>query len=104
MVRPGLKRLRQAQAVKTDPRQTGLSQSVGRNTTNLIKKEVVTPSNTLMPNFIYTEDEKKNIALKYLLPKQIKAAGLKDSEIIIKDSIFNGKINSKGKNIFIYER
>lgn len=58
MVRPGLKRLRQAQAVKTDPRQTGLSQSVGRNTTNLIKKEVVTPSNTLMPNFVYTESEK----------------------------------------------
>ena len=27
-----------------------------------------------------------------------------DSEIIIKDSIFNGKISSKGKNILIYER
>jgi len=27
-----------------------------------------------------------------------------DSEIIIKDSIFSGKINSKGKNIFINER
>ena len=58
MVRPGLKRLRQAQAVKTDLRQTGLSQSVGRNTTNLIKREVVAPSNTLMPNFVYTESEK----------------------------------------------
>ena len=58
MVRPGLQRLRQAQAVKSDPRQSGLSQSVGRNTTNLQKREVVTPSKTLMPNFIYTETEK----------------------------------------------
>ena len=58
MVRPGLKRLRAAQAVKTEPRQTGLSQSVGRNNSNLKKREVITPSNTLMPNFIYTETEK----------------------------------------------
>jgi len=58
MVRPGLKRLRSAQSVKTDPRQTGLSHSVGRTTTNLKKREVVTPSKTLMPNFIYTETEK----------------------------------------------
>ncbi|PUA29840.1 MAG: endopeptidase La [Cellvibrio sp. 79] len=29
----------------------------------------------------YTEDEKLNIALRYLLPKQIKANGLKESEI-----------------------
>jgi len=29
----------------------------------------------------YTEDEKVNIALRHLIPKQIKAAGLKDSEI-----------------------
>ncbi len=35
----------------------------------------------------YTEDEKKNIALKYLLPKQKKAAGLKDSEITVKDEV-----------------
>jgi ATP-dependent Lon protease len=32
----------------------------------------------------YTEDEKLNIALKYLVPKQIKENGLKDDEIIIK--------------------
>ncbi len=32
----------------------------------------------------YTEDEKKNIAIKYLLPKQLKQHGLKDTEIIIK--------------------
>jgi ATP-dependent Lon protease len=31
----------------------------------------------------YTEDEKLNIALKYLVPKQIKDNGLKDSEIVI---------------------
>jgi ATP-dependent Lon protease len=34
----------------------------------------------------YTEDEKLNIALKYLVPKQIKENGLKDEEIIIKQS------------------
>lgn len=32
----------------------------------------------------YTEDEKLNIALKYLLPKHIEAAGLKSSEIKMK--------------------
>lgn len=32
----------------------------------------------------YTEDEKLNIALRYLIPKQMKANGLTDSEIIIK--------------------
>ena len=31
----------------------------------------------------YTEDEKLNIALKYLLPKQIKANGLKETEIAV---------------------
>ncbi|MDZ4262362.1 MAG: endopeptidase La [Pseudomonadota bacterium] len=31
----------------------------------------------------YTEDEKLNIALRYLIPKQMKANGLKDSEIEI---------------------
>ncbi|GAB6048905.1 endopeptidase La [Methyloparacoccus murrellii] len=34
----------------------------------------------------YTEDEKINIALRYLLPKQIKNNGLKDSEIQITES------------------
>jgi len=34
----------------------------------------------------YTEDEKKNIAIRYLVPKQIKANGLKDDEISISDS------------------
>src|SRR5690554_7614699 len=29
----------------------------------------------------YTEDEKVNIALKYLIPKQVKANGLKESEL-----------------------
>src|SRR5258706_8838840 len=28
----------------------------------------------------YTEDEKMNIAIRYLLPKQVKATGLKDGE------------------------
>ena len=34
----------------------------------------------------YTEDEKVNIAERYLVPKQIKAAGLKDEEIHISES------------------
>jgi len=34
----------------------------------------------------YTEDEKLNIALKYLVPKQIKDNGLKDDEIVISQS------------------
>lgn len=34
----------------------------------------------------YTEDEKMNIALKYLVPKQIKENGLKDEEIDFKHS------------------
>jgi len=33
----------------------------------------------------YTEDEKLNIAKRYLVPKQIKANGLKDSELEIND-------------------
>ncbi len=34
----------------------------------------------------YTEDEKLNIALKYLIPKQVKENGLKEDEIDIKQS------------------
>ena len=34
----------------------------------------------------YTEDEKKNIAIKYLVPKAMKANGLKDNEIHIADT------------------
>ena len=34
----------------------------------------------------YTEDEKLNIAKRYLIPKQIKANGLKDEELQISDS------------------
>ena len=34
----------------------------------------------------YTEDEKLNIAMKYLIPKQIRENGLKDSEITISES------------------
>jgi ATP-dependent Lon protease len=34
----------------------------------------------------YTEDEKLNIAIKYLIPKQIKENGLKDSEIGISET------------------
>jgi ATP-dependent Lon protease len=33
----------------------------------------------------YTEDEKVNIAVRYLLPKQLKATGLKDGEITISE-------------------
>ena len=35
----------------------------------------------------YTEDEKINIAMKYLLPKQLKAHGLKPAEISIAESV-----------------
>ena len=34
----------------------------------------------------YTEDEKLNIAMKYLVPKQIKENGLKDDEILFKQN------------------
>ena len=34
----------------------------------------------------YTEDEKMNIALRYLLPKQIKATGLKEGEISVSEA------------------
>src|SRR6056300_160352 len=34
----------------------------------------------------YTEDEKLNIAKRYLVPKQVKLNGLKESEIVIEDS------------------
>ncbi len=34
----------------------------------------------------YTEDEKINIAMRYLLPKQLKAHGLKDNEISVAES------------------
>lgn len=34
----------------------------------------------------YTEDEKLNIAQRYLIPKQIKANGLKESEILIEEA------------------
>jgi ATP-dependent Lon protease len=34
----------------------------------------------------YTEDEKVNIALRYLLPKQIKATGLKEGEISVSEA------------------
>ena len=37
---------------------TGIATVTTVNTTNLIKREVVAPSNTLMPNFVYTESEK----------------------------------------------
>jgi ATP-dependent Lon protease len=34
----------------------------------------------------YTEDEKVNIAVRYLLPKQLKATGLKDGEITVSEA------------------
>ncbi|MDH3386703.1 MAG: endopeptidase La [Gammaproteobacteria bacterium] len=34
----------------------------------------------------YTEDEKLNIAIKYLIPKQIKENGLKDDEVVFKQN------------------
>ncbi len=40
----------------------------------------------------YTEDEKKNIAIRYLVPKQVKANGLKDNEIQFSDSAIRDMI------------
>ncbi len=40
----------------------------------------------------YTEDEKANIAKKYLIPKQVKENGLKDGEIEISDSAIKSAI------------
>jgi ATP-dependent Lon protease len=40
----------------------------------------------------YTEDEKLNIALKYLLPKQMKNHGLKKSELILSDAALRDTI------------
>ena len=34
----------------------------------------------------YTEDEKVNIAMQYLVPKQIKANGVKENEVVIEES------------------
>lgn len=34
----------------------------------------------------YTEDEKVNIALKYLVPKQMKANGVKEDELVVQES------------------
>ncbi|HVJ23883.1 MAG TPA: endopeptidase La, partial [Burkholderiales bacterium] len=34
----------------------------------------------------YTEDEKMNIAIRYLLPKQVKATGLNDGELAVSDA------------------
>jgi ATP-dependent Lon protease len=34
----------------------------------------------------YTEDEKMNIAVRYLLPKQVKATGLKDGELSVSEA------------------
>ncbi len=40
----------------------------------------------------YTEEEKVNIALRYLMPKQIKANGLRDSEIQVAESAIRDMI------------
>ena len=40
----------------------------------------------------YTEDEKLNIAKRYLVPKQVKLNGLKESEIVIEDDAILGVI------------
>jgi ATP-dependent Lon protease len=40
----------------------------------------------------YTEDEKLNIAMRYLIPKQIKANGLKPDELKIQESAVQGMV------------
>ena len=45
----------------------------------------------------YTEDEKINIANKYLLPKQIKDNGVKDKEMKLEDEIIKEIIRSYTK-------
>ncbi len=41
----------------------------------------------------YTDEEKLQISLKYLLPKQIKEHGLKDGQLLISESALKGVIN-----------
>ena len=45
----------------------------------------------------YTEDEKVNIANKYLVPKQIKDNGLKDSELSLSENVLKDVIRSYTK-------
>ncbi len=40
----------------------------------------------------YTEDEKSNIARRYLLPKQVKQNGLKDGELVLADAAISDMI------------
>ena len=40
----------------------------------------------------YTEDEKSNIARRYLLPKQVKQNGLKDGELVVADAAVHDMI------------
>ena len=42
----------------------------------------------------YTEEEKLNIAKRYLVPKQVKANGLKDEELEISDSAIRGIVRT----------
>ena len=42
----------------------------------------------------YTEDEKKNIAKRYLVPKQVELNGLKEDEIEIEDSAILGILHT----------
>ena len=41
----------------------------------------------------YTEDEKTNIAIKYLIPKQLREHGLKKGDIIIPEKTIRDIIN-----------
>lgn len=42
----------------------------------------------------YTEEEKLQISLKYLLPKQMREHGLKDTQLIVSESALRGIINN----------
>ena len=49
----------------------------------------------------YTEDEKINIANKYLLPKQIKDNGVKDKEMTLSDDIIKEIIRGIQKSLVL---
>ena len=47
----------------------------------------------------YTEDEKINIANKYLLPKQVKENGVKENELDLKDGTIREIIRSYTRSL-----
>ena len=49
----------------------------------------------------YTEDEKLNIATRYLIPKQMKENGLEENELLIAESTVRDIIQHYTRNNFV---